>query len=227
MYSLMMDTSTNEIALGVYRDKETVFEDYIPAEKRYNAVFMKFVDKGLREAEIKVSDIDVFASTLGPGAFTGVRISMAAMKAFALALDKKFFGVSTLEILAFSAGVKEGRVTAVLDARRNEVYTAVFEVRDAKISLLGPGMELKKREAFLGQKIEGTVVFLKRDAFFVEYLRKSSKIDVVLKEHIEMSAFCGILMDAAKDIKKEAAYSAAPVYIRKPDAEKAQEKGIL
>ncbi|MFP4466403.1 MAG: tRNA (adenosine(37)-N6)-threonylcarbamoyltransferase complex dimerization subunit type 1 TsaB [Candidatus Goldiibacteriota bacterium] len=226
MYSLLTDTSTNEIAAAVFRDDEKLFEGYFPAEKRYNAVFMDCIDSGFKKAGIKPGDVDVFASTLGPGAFTGVRISIAAMKAFALSLDKLFFGVSTLEILAASAEVKNGHVTAVIDARRGEVYTAGFEVRDAEIRPDNRGMLLRKKEDFFADNLSGCAVLIKRDEFLVEYFKKSSKIDIKVKEHIEMESFYRLLAQNRDNIKKEDLYGAKPVYIRKPDAEKGSKKGM-
>lgn len=78
-------------------------------------------------------DLDLIAVTVGPGSFTGSRIAMGVAKGFAAALGVPVIGVSTLELLVASVEVGEGvsgrKVAAILDARRGEVYAALYEVR--------------------------------------------------------------------------------------------------
>lgn len=91
-------------------------------------------------AGIGLSDIDVFAAARGPGAFTGLRIGMAAVEGLAFATRKRAVGVSTLRALAWAAGTTDGRVAPVLDARRGEVFGAVFERRGGQLVEVTPPM---------------------------------------------------------------------------------------
>src|SRR5262249_29300457 len=74
----------------------------------------------------QLSDIDIFASTRGPGSFTGLRVGLAAMDAFVAAHKKRGAGISTLEALAWKTGIRNARIAAVIDARRGDVYAAVY-----------------------------------------------------------------------------------------------------
>ena len=80
-----------------------------------------------------VGDVTAVAVAEGPGSFTGVRIGMAAAKGFAWGADIPCYGVSTLEAMAQSLGVWQGYVCACMDARRNQVYNAIFYVNNGKL----------------------------------------------------------------------------------------------
>ena len=90
----------------------------------------------LKSCGVTVDDIDLFACTAGPGSFTGVRIGAATVKGLAFGKGKPCVGVSTLEALATNARAFEGIICPCMNARRQQVYNALFESKDGKLTRL-------------------------------------------------------------------------------------------
>lgn len=90
----------------------------------------------LKSCGVTVDDIDLFACTAGPGSFTGVRIGAATVKGLAFGKGKPCVGVSTLEALATNAQAFEGIICPCMNARRQQVYNALFESKDGKLTRL-------------------------------------------------------------------------------------------
>jgi tRNA threonylcarbamoyladenosine biosynthesis protein TsaB len=222
--AFLADTSTSEIALGIFDGDKCLFESYTRAEKRFSSMIMGLIDNAVKGSGLKLDDIDVFGSTLGPGAFTGIRVGMSVMKGFGQALDKKFIGISTLEIMAQQAALDGLRICPVLDARRGEVYTAVYNCSGGAVSLVsGPVLQLVEElpEHMLSKTV---AVILKRDEAFGPLISGGDKISVRIVDHLDMKSFNLILQrnpDAAAGLK---IYDAAPLYVRKSDAEQNLEK---
>ena len=90
----------------------------------------------LKSCGVTVDDIDLFACTAGPGSFTGVRIGAATVKGLAFGKGKPCVGVSTLEALATNTRAFEGIICPCMNARRQQVYNALFESKDGKLTRL-------------------------------------------------------------------------------------------
>jgi tRNA threonylcarbamoyladenosine biosynthesis protein TsaB len=102
---------------------ETTFRHGLGHSRRLVADAVALVER----CEHRMADLDRLAVTLGPGSFTGVRIALAGMKALAFALDRPLYGVPTLKALAWPMLPRGLPVLAALDARRGEVYAALFD----------------------------------------------------------------------------------------------------
>jgi tRNA threonylcarbamoyladenosine biosynthesis protein TsaB len=100
----------------------------------------------LERAGLRFSQVDLMAVSRGPGSFTGLRVGMATAQGLALATDKPVVAVSTLEALALQAGV-DADVVALLDARRGEVYSAVYRIAAGDPTILAPESALAPRAA--------------------------------------------------------------------------------
>jgi tRNA threonylcarbamoyladenosine biosynthesis protein TsaB len=103
------------------------------------------IERVLREGNAKLSDIDLFAVTVGPGSFTGLRIGLATVKAFAVCVQKPCLPVSTLAAIAKAAGDSE-RTVSILPAGRGEVYAQAFSVRGEIVSALDGASHIKPSE---------------------------------------------------------------------------------
>jgi tRNA threonylcarbamoyladenosine biosynthesis protein TsaB len=121
---LALDTTSELGGVAVRSGGRTVAEVAVHAPDGFAHVLFPVIEQVLTEAGIRLQDIDCFAAASGPGSFTGVRVGLSAVKGLAAALGKPAVGVSNLKALA-SLGSGLLRAT-VLDARRNQVYAAVY-----------------------------------------------------------------------------------------------------
>ena len=94
MRILAMDTSSVNATVAVCDENKILGEYTISGDRAHSQIIMPMLDELLQKCKLDISDIDVFAVALGPGSFTGLRIGIAAMKTFAVTLNKKIIGVS-------------------------------------------------------------------------------------------------------------------------------------
>lgn len=113
--------------VAVCDDDKLVAESVVNCGRTHSQKIMPQIQTMLEAAEIKCSDIDCFAVASGPGSFTGVRIGVATIKALAHGTKKPCIAISTLEGLADNIRYFNGIICPILDARRSQVYTALFE----------------------------------------------------------------------------------------------------
>lgn len=108
--------------------KEDYSDGYSHAERLHN-----YIDKVLKESKVKPSQLDAIAVSKGPGSYTGLRIGVSAAKGLCYALDKPLISVSTLESLSCQVNTKKDIIVSMLDARRMEVYSAIFDCNHKQI----------------------------------------------------------------------------------------------
>ena len=158
MKILSVDSSSVSASVAITENGVTLAESFINNGLTHSQTLMPMVEKTLKDANASVKDIELFAITNGPGSFTGVRIGIASVKGMADALNKKCFAVSTLEAIAEPLKDEDCIACAVMDARCNQVYTAIFEngnrlCEDKAVLIDELGDELKnynKKVVFIG-----------------------------------------------------------------------------
>ena len=127
MLILAVDTSGKYCSAAVYRDGEIVSDLAVNNGLTHSQVFMPMVDQALSLCGETIARVDAFACAVGPGSFTGVCIAVSAVKAFAQAAGKPCVPVNTLRAAAYNIADQDVPVCPVMDARRGQVYTAVYE----------------------------------------------------------------------------------------------------
>ncbi len=127
MKILALDTAGKSAGVAILSDDQLLYECYLEAGMTHSETLMPMVDTAFRMTGLKPRDIELYAVTAGPGSFTGLRIGLAAAKGMALPANTPCAAVSTLEALA-AQHVGQGTVIAALDARRNQVYWAAFDL---------------------------------------------------------------------------------------------------
>jgi tRNA threonylcarbamoyladenosine biosynthesis protein TsaB len=126
MNILAIDTSSDCGSAVIQIEDEVVAEVRKDASMQYSEHLFGSIDVLFAQVDITLDDIDIFAAARGPGSFTGLRVGLATMAGFAFTKGKESFGVSTLAALAWQAGHVAPQIAAVLDARRGEVYGAMY-----------------------------------------------------------------------------------------------------
>lgn len=125
---LAIETATRAGSVAVARGKKTLASKSGEALSSHSTDLIENIDAVLQGAELQLRDVDVFAATIGPGSFTGLRIGLATVKSLAVSLHRKCIGVATLAAIAHASPVS-GRVVASLPAGRGEVFAQMFAVR--------------------------------------------------------------------------------------------------
>ena len=162
MILLAFETSAKAASAAVLQDETLLGETYLNCGLTHSRTLMQAAQQLLENCGLTAKDVTAVACAAGPGSFTGVRIGVAAAKGFAWGAELPCVGVSTLEAMAYH-GLAAGEgalVCAAMDARRSQIYNALFEIRGGKpvrlcedraISLAELGEELGKmqKSAFL------------------------------------------------------------------------------
>ena len=183
---LNIETATTNCSVSLSKDGETIVlkEDYNNNYSHAERLHL-YIDAVLKEANIESPNLDAIAISKGPGSYTGLRIGVSAAKGLCYALDKPLISISTLEALAHQFKIKEGVIVPMLDARRMEVYSAVFnseykQIRDIQAQVLKETSFNKHLQNgkvyFIGNGVEKTKTLISHpNAVFIENKLPSAK----------------------------------------------------
>lgn len=158
---LAVDTSAKVTSVAIINEQRILSEFNIDTRLTHSQALMPMINSATTISRVDLSSIDGFAVAAGPGSFTGLRIGIGAIKGMAYALDKPCVSVSTLEALAQNLSECDGIICPVMDARCNQVYTALFDGTGDKITRLCEDMALT-----IDELLEKLSVY-KKNVFFV------------------------------------------------------------
>jgi tRNA threonylcarbamoyladenosine biosynthesis protein TsaB len=127
MNTLAIDTSTYLASIAIAVDEQIVGESLLNTNRTLSARLVPEIERLLTTAGLAIADIDLFASSIGPGSFTGIRGGVATIQGLALAVGKPCAGFSSLAMLAMNFSLSTTLVCPMLDARKSEVYAALFD----------------------------------------------------------------------------------------------------
>ena len=130
MKILALDTSAKTASVALTDGRRLISQYTQNAGLTHSETMLPMVEALLRDAKTDVGDIDMFACTVGPGSFTGVRIGVSVIKGLAFGKGKICVGVSTLEALARNIEEEGAIVASVMDARRGRLYSAIFRIEN-------------------------------------------------------------------------------------------------
>jgi len=127
MNILAIDTSTSLASVAITSSEAVIAESTFACNRSLSARLIPEIEQLLGLANLTISDIDLFAASVGPGSFTGVRGGVATVQGLALAGGKPCVGFSSLTLLAMNFPLAAHPVCSLLDARKSEVYAALFD----------------------------------------------------------------------------------------------------
>ena len=181
----------------------------------------------LKNAELSLRDVDLIAVAHGPGSFTGVRIGVSMVKGLAWASDKPCVGVSTLEAMAWHGLAAGGLICPVMDARRSQVYNALFRIEDGRPQRLTEDRPIALAELAEELRALGERAFLVGDGAELSFRALSEQgIPCVLApENLRMQDAWGVAM-AALDKEPGNADTLLPVYLRLSQAERERQERL-
>ncbi len=229
MKILAFETSAKAVSVALLDGQKLLAESYQNTGLTHSQTLMVMAEDLLKQCGLCPQDVDAVAVANGPGSFTGVRIGAAAAKGFAWGAEKPLVGVSTLEAMAFHLQPCEGYICPVMDARREQVYNALFYAgkgcisrirEDRAISLAELGAELSS--------LEGPI-FLVGDGSGLTFRTLSESIPslVLPPEHRQHQRATGVALAAARMLTAGCDFDGAavtPNYLRLSQAEREKQE---
>ena len=225
MLILAFESSAKAASAALVRDGELIAQSTQCSGLTHSRTLLPMAEDMLKNTDIRLSDVDMLACAHGPGSFTGIRIGIATVKGLAWALDKPCIGVSTLEAMAWNGISAGGIICAVMDARRSQVYNALFEIRD------GMPVRLTEDRAISLEELKGDVEAQNRDVFLVgdgasitsSFFEAHHIPWRAAPSNLAMQSAWGVAM-AAQGKKGGSADDLLPVYLRLSQAERERQE---
>ena len=159
MKVLGIDTSTSCGSVGLMDDEEVISDYLLNIPVTHSERLLNAIEFVLKEARCPIGKLDGLAISLGPGSFTGLRIGVSTMKGLAFATGKPVAGVSTLDVLASQIAPTSYLICPILDARKQEVYTAFYRYGDGSSLMRQSGYQAIRPDDLV-KKIKEHTIFL-------------------------------------------------------------------
>lgn len=225
MKTLALETSAKSVSVAVTENGTLLAQAYQDRGLTHSVTLMPLLDGMLKTAGLTLDDMDIIAVAQGPGSFTGIRIGVSAAKGLAWAKALPCCGVSTLEAMAYGVTDFEGIVVGTMDARRQQVYNALFRTENGRVTRLcadrAVAMELVAEE--LAAMPEPKLIVGDGAVLLYDFLQKAGiGCRLVSPLHRQQSA-AGVAL-AAEHLAAQgltcSAQELQPVYLRLSQAER-------
>ena len=229
MKILALETSAKAVSAAVSEDGRILASGYQDTGLTHSRTLMPIVEHILKNTGLTVADMDAIAVAAGPGSFTGIRIGVAAAKGLAFAADKPAVGVSTLAAMARNVAFCDGLVICAMDARRQQVYNALFEAKDGQLTRLTPDRAIALED--LAEELRSdprpkTVVGDGARLCFAHLTEAGISCRLAPAQLVMQNAM-SVALEAeamAAEGKLVSAQALEPVYLRPPQADRLRQK---
>ena len=222
---LAFETSAKAASVALFQGEKLLGESYQNTGLTHSQTLMTMAEDLLKNCGVTVNDLTDVAVAAGPGSFTGVRIGVSAAKGLAWGKELPCWGVSTLEAMALGLGVQDGYILPTMDARRAQVYTAMFLAENGVITRVFEDSaialaDLKERIVTLDKPI-----FLVGDGSLLTYSTLKSEVPSLIlpPEHKMHQRAMGVGLAAMAAVARGEAGDAealTPNYLRLSQAER-------
>lgn len=225
MKILALETSAKSVSAAVVENGTILCSTYQNTGLTHSRTLMPLVDGMLRAADLTCANMDLIAVAQGPGSFTGLRIGVSAAKGLAWTLDTPCCGVSTLLAMAQNLRHISGLIICAMDARRNQVYNALFRAEDGQLTRLSDDRAIGLAELAEELKNDENSKMVVGDGakLCYTYLQQQGIDCRMAPELLVMQNAVGVALAAeelAAEGKNVSAHELVPVYLRLSQAER-------
>ena len=229
MKILALETAAKAVSAAVSEDGKILCSGYQDTGLTHSRTLMPIVEHILKNTGLTVADMDAIAVAAGPGSFTGIRIGVAAAKGLAFAADKPAVGVSTLAAMARNVAFCDGLVICAMDARRQQVYNALFEAKDGQLTRLTPdrAIDLEELAEELRSDPRPKTVVGDGAKLCLAHLTAAGIPCRLAPAHLVMQNAMSVALEAeamAAEGKLVSAQALEPVYLRPAQADRLRQK---
>lgn len=230
MKILALDSSGLVASVAVVEDENLLGEYTVNYKKTHSQTLLPMLDEVVKMIELDLNTVDVIAVSAGPGSFTGLRIGSATAKGLGLALDKKIVSVPTVDALAFNLWGSPHAVCPLMDARRQQAYTGLYEFVAGQMKPLLPqcAVGIEEIVAKINEIGRSTVFLGDGVPVFAEYLRDHVSVPYCFapahcnkQRAASVAVLGGILYTEGKAVE---AASHKPDYLRLSQAERERQE---
>ncbi len=227
MLILAFESSAKPASAALVKDGQLLSQYMQCSALTHSRTLLPMAEDMLKNAELKLSDIDLIAVAHGPGSFTGIRIGVSTVKGLAWAAEKPCVGVSTLEAMAWHGLAAGGYICPVMDARRSQVYNAIFKIENGRPVRMTEDRPIALEELAEEVTALGAPVFLIGDgaALCFEYFTAHGIPCVMAPDNLRWQDAWGVAM-AAADKTPGNADELLPVYLRLSQAERERQERL-
>ncbi len=223
MKILALESSAKAASCAVLADGELLASAWQAAGLTHSRTLLPMVEGMLKNSELTMEAMDAVAVAAGPGSFTGLRIGIAAVKGLAWAAEKPCIPVSTLEAMAWPLAHLEGSIVCAMDARRQQIYNAVFLADGGALERLREDRALSLEEAAADLAgLDGPMTIVGDGAQMCFDFFTARGIDCRLAPvHLRLQSAAGVALAAwRRRTETVSAQELTPVYLRLSQAER-------
>ena len=222
MKILALESSAKAASCAVLADGELLASAWQAAGLTHSRTLLPMVEGMLKNSELTMEAMDAVAVAAGPGSFTGLRIGIAAVKGLAWAAEKPCIPVSTLEAMAWPLAHLEGSIVCAMDARRQQIYNAVFLADSGALERLREDRALSLEEAAGLAGLDGPMTIVGDGAQMCFEFFTARGIDCRLAPvHLRLQSAAGVALAAwRRRTETVSAQELMPVYLRLSQAER-------
>lgn len=227
MLILALESSAKAASVALMEDENLIAQYSQCSGLTHSRTLLPMLEDMLKNTEKKIADVDLIAVAHGPGSFTGIRIGVSTVKGLAWAAQKSCVGVSTLEAMAWHGVSTGGLICPVMDARRSQVYNALFETDAARPKRLTEDRAISLSELAQELRADGREPLLVGDGagLTYDYLTKEGIACRIAPANLVYQSAWGVGM-AALDKKPGSADDLLPVYLRLSQAERERQERL-